>query len=306
MATRRSPLAMAQARLVARRIEVLSGSPVELVPVVTRGDVDRAPLTSIGGPGVFVAAVREALVLDRADIAVHSLKDLPTRPDTRLRLAAIPMREDPRDVLVSAHPGGLAGLPDGARVGTGSPRRHVQLAAARPDLRVEPIRGNVDTRIGRVRAVGAAGDLDAVVLAAAGLARLGRQAAITEHLDPDLMVPAPGQGALAVEVRADWTELDDILNLIEDGPTRVAVLAERTVLATAEAGCSAPLGALAQVDGRGSEALLHLRAVMARADGSLVQTSITGRAGQSEQLGREVGAHLLSLSQPTHLGGTHP
>lgn len=305
MATRRSPLALAQARFVARQIEA-RGVRVELVPVVTRGDVDQAPLASIGGAGVFVAAVREALVLDRADIAVHSLKDLPTRPDARLRLAAVPRREDPRDVLVSAHPGGLAGLPTGARVGTGSPRRHVQLADVRPDLRIEAIRGNVDTRIGRVGASAAEGDLDAVVLAAAGLARLGRQDAIAEHLDPDVMVPAPGQGALAIEVRADWTELDDILSLLEDWPTRVAVLAERTVLATAEAGCSAPLGALAQVTGRGPEATLHLRAVMARADGSLMQTSITGRAGQAEQLGREIGAHLLSSSQPTHLGGTNP
>ena len=180
LATRRSELAMAQSRSIGEQLAALTGRELELVEVTTQGDVDPAPLTQIGGTGVFVVAVRQAVVDGRADVAVHSLKDLPTTPDPRLVLAAIPPREDPRDVLVARDGATLAGLPVGARVGTGSPRRRSQIAALRPDLELVEIRGNVGTRIARVAGPAGGGserggDLDAVVLAAAGLIRLGRQ-----------------------------------------------------------------------------------------------------------------------------------
>jgi hydroxymethylbilane synthase len=204
VATRRSALAKAQSADVGRRLAALLGQELELVEVTTVGDLDSSPLSQIGGTGVFVTAVRQAVLDGAADVAVHSLKDLPTTPDARLVLAAVPAREDPRDVLVSRGGATLADLPPGARVGTGSPRRRAQLAVARPDLEILDLRGNVDTRLARV--LGGPGapppDLDAIVLAAAGLARLGRSEVISEHLDPDLFVPAPGQGALAVEVAA--------------------------------------------------------------------------------------------------------
>lgn len=311
LATRRSALALAQSRDVADRISLLTGRPVELVEVTTRGDVDPAPLAQIGGTGVFVAAVRQALVDGLADVAVHSLKDLPTAPDERLALAAVPRREDPRDVLVSRDGAGLADLRPGARIGTGSPRRRAQIAAARPDVQVVDLRGNVDSRLARVAGdADAASCLDAIVLAAAGLARLGRSTSITEFLDPDLVVPAPGQGALAVEVRADLAEADpgapgaltQALRALDDPPTRAAVTAERTLLATLGAGCSAPVGALAQPGPDGPEPTLHVRAVLARSDGSLVRMSTTGPAGRAAEVGRLLAGDLLADLAPAHRG----
>jgi hydroxymethylbilane synthase len=317
LATRRSALALAQSRTIGEQLSELTGRPLELIEVVTRGDVDTAPLAQIGGTGVFVAAVREAVADGRADLAVHSLKDLPTAADPRLTLAAIPRREDPRDALVSRTGCALADLPAGSRVGTGSPRRRAQLAAARPDVELVEMRGNVDTRLARVH--GAAGDdsasgadLDAVVLAVAGLTRLGRAARIDQHLDPELVMPAPGQGALAVEVSADLAgagtaeavALSDALRSIDDPGTRAAVTAERTLLAALEAGCSAPVGALALVDGEGPEATMHLRAVLARTDGSLVRMSTTGPAGDAADVGRRLAADLLAESHPVTAAGT--
>ncbi len=255
---------------------------------------------------MFVVAVREALAEGRADIAVHSLKDLPTTPDDRLHLAAIPAREDPRDALVARDGATLATLPGGARVGTGSPRRRAQIAASRPDLEIVEIRGNVDTRLARVE-----DDLDAVVLAAAGLSRLGRSASVTELIDPDAVMPAPGQGALAVEVRADITgstshgtadpdvdlgaasALRDALRTLDDPHTRAAVLAERSLLAALEAGCSAPIGALAEVSD-GPASTVHLRAVLARPDGSLVRMSSSGPVDQAEVVGRRLAGEMLA------------
>jgi hydroxymethylbilane synthase len=314
LATRRSPLALAQSRAVGAQLSALTGRPLELVEVTTRGDVDHAPLSQIGGTGVFVAAVRQALADGRADLAVHSLKDLPTAADPRLALAAVPPREDPRDALVSRDGATLADLPEGARVGTGSPRRRAQLRAARPDLEVVDIRGNVDTRLSRVLggADRSAGDLDAVVLAVAGLVRLGRAEHITEHLDPELVMPAPGQGALAVEARAGLADdpgagqaLSDALRAIDDPRTRAAVTAERTLLAALEAGCSAPVGALAVVDGDGPEPTMRLRAVLARPDGSLARTSTTGPAADAGSVGRRLAAALLS-DPGTHVPGHRP
>lgn len=313
LATRRSALAMAQSRRVGEQLAALTGRPVELVEVTSQGDVDTAPLTQIGGTGVFVVAVREAVVDGRADVAVHSLKDLPTAPDNRLRIAAVPLRADPRDALVARDGATLSELPAGARIGTGSPRRRAQIVVARPDVEVVDIRGNVDTRMARVIGSPAAddevgtapsGDLDAVVLAAAGLARLGRQASITETIDPERVMPAPGQGALAVEVRADLDPddgvdtsasmaLTDALRRLDDPHSRAAVAAERSLLAALEAGCSAPIGALAVIED-GPEPTVHLRAVLARQDGSLVHKSRTGPIEQAELIGRRLAGEMLA------------
>ena len=294
LATRRSALALAQSRTVGEQLAALTGRRLELVEVTTRGDVDQAPLTQIGGTGVFVVAVRQALVDGRADVAVHSLKDLPTTPDERLHLAAIPAREDPRDALVARDGATLATLPLGARVGTGSPRRRAQIAAARPDLDIVDIRGNVDTRIARVTGDLDAGGLDAVVLAAAGLSRLDRQASVTELIDPERVMPAPGQGALAVEVRAaavpgsagtDRTDpgaaqaLTDALRSLDDPHTRAAVVAERALLAALEAGCSAPVGALAA--GRGRPGSHGSPACSPGPPGRLARAHVRKRPGRS-------------------------
>jgi len=253
--TRGSALAMTQSRQVADALAAAAGvapADVELVRIRTDGDVLRGSLAALGGAGVFVAALREAVLDGRCDLAVHSLKDLPTAPAPGLVVAATPERADPRDALCARDGLTLDALPPGARVGTGSPRRAAQLRAARPDLVVQDIRGNVDTRLGRVPGLGdGPGDLDAVVLAAAGLTRIGRLDAATELLPLDVMAPAPGQGALAVECRADLLGDDGpvarALAALDHEPTRLAVTAERTLLAALDAGCSAPVGAIGLV-----------------------------------------------------------
>ncbi len=241
LGTRRSKLAMAQSGLVAEAVREVTGRAVELVEITTYGDTSREHLAQIGGTGVFVAALREALLRGEVDFAVHSLKDLPTSQPDDLVLAAVPPREDPRDALVARDGLTFGQLPDGARIGTGSPRRMAQLNAyARSHgLRIEtvPIRGNVDTRIGFVRN----GELDAVVLAAAGLSRLGRTGEVTDFLPVDAVLPAPGQGALAIECAASSADLAAALAELDDPYTRVAVTAERALLAALEAGCSAPV-----------------------------------------------------------------
>ncbi|CAM5786524.1 hydroxymethylbilane synthase [Cellulomonas persica] len=268
--TRASALALTQTGHVADDLARLGGFDVEIVHVRTEGDRLTGSLATLGGTGVFVTALRDALLEGRCDVAVHSLKDLPTAPAPGLTVAAVPLREDPSDALCARDGLTLRELPAGARVGTGSPRRAAQLLAARPDLEVVDIRGNVDTRLGRVRGSGhGPGDLDAVVLARAGLARLGRLDAVTEVLGPDVMLPAPGQGALAVEVRtADLADpaspLAAALAALDHKPTRLAVVAERALLARLEAGCAAPVGALGRID----DATVHLEAVVARTDGT--------------------------------------
>lgn len=232
---------MAQSQQIADALREL-GAEVELVRVQTFGDVTSAPLSSLGSVGVFVAAVREAVLDGRCDLAVHSLKDLPTTPAEGLTLGAVPRREDPRDALCARDGLTLATLPSGATVGTGSPRRAAQLAVVRPDLTIVDLRGNVDTRLGRVGA-----DLDAVVLAVAGLNRLGRADAITDVLAPDVLVPAPAQGALGLECRADDAAVRALLAQLDDTASRTAVTAEREVMRLVEAGCAAPFGALADV-----------------------------------------------------------
>ncbi len=293
LGTRRSPLAMAQSAAVAARLETVTGTRVDLVEVSTAGDESSAPLTSFGGAGVFVSRLRQALTEGRVDLAVHSLKDLPTAPAPDLALAAVPVREDPRDVLVSRAGRGLAGLPSGARVGTGSPRRAAQLRAVRTDLDVVDLRGNVDTRLARVDGDGEhPGDLDAVVLARAGLLRLGRPERAGEVLDAEVMLPAPGQGALAVECRQGDGELIAMLRALDDADTRAAVRAERTLLATVEAGCAAPLGALATGAGPGR---LRLRALVAAEDGSRVlRRTATGPIADPDALALGLAAELLA------------
>ncbi len=265
LGTRASLLATTQSGMVAQRLEELTGRPVELVHIRTEGDVRTGSLASLGGTGVFVAALREALLEGRCDVAVHSLKDLPTAPVDGLTLVT-PEREDPRDALCARDGLTLESLPRGARVGTGSPRRVAQLRAARPDLDVVDIRGNVDTRLNR--ALGPDADLDAVVLACSGLARLDRTDTISEALDPALVAPAPGQGALAVEARsadvAAGRPLAEAFEALDHRPTRLAVLAERSVLSRLEAGCAAPVGTLAHLE----EDHLVLSAVVASVRGT--------------------------------------
>jgi hydroxymethylbilane synthase len=296
--TRASLLATTQARLVADALTASSPWPVELVPITTFGDTSREPLAQIGGTGVFVSALREALLSDDVDVAVHSLKDLPTAAAAGISTAAVPAREDPRDVLVARDGLTLGELPAGSRVGTGSPRRTAQLRALGLGLDVVTVRGNVDTRLRLVTD----GEVDAVVLARAGLARLGRLDAVTEVIDPIQMLPAPGQGALAVECRSpegsdDGRDADvfAVLAGLDDAATRSAVTAERTLLATLEAGCSAPVGAYGEAAEGEHYPELYLRAVVISVDGSAsVRLSATGPLDEAEQIGRRLATDLLA------------
>jgi hydroxymethylbilane synthase len=297
--TRGSALALAQTRLMADALEG-AGASVEIVTVTTPGDRSSKPIPEVG-VGVFTSALREALVSDEIDVAVHSYKDLPTAPDPRLVLAAVPVREDPRDALVARDDLTLAELPSGATVGTGAPRRVAQLEALGLGLTVVPVRGNVDTRLRKVHE----GELDAVVVARAGLARLGRLAEITETIDPIQMLPAPAQGALAVECRVNDMDTEHLLrSCLDDAPTRAAVTAERAMLAALEAGCSAPVGALAEVvddlftDADGTDrvvSMLSLRGVAATPDNEMLRASAVADLTNADELGRQVAAELLEL-----------
>ncbi|MFL6159902.1 MAG: hydroxymethylbilane synthase [Marmoricola sp.] len=292
LGTRASTLASTQSQMVADLVTERTGRPVELVTITTEGDASSAPVTSFGTTGIFVSALREALLAGEVDFAVHSLKDLPTAPADGIALAAVPLREDPRDVLVARDALTLGELPVGSRVGTGSPRRVAQLEALGLGVELVPVRGNVDTRIGKV----ASGDLDAVVLARAGIARLGRLDEVTEVLDPIQMLPAPGQGALAVECRSTDTDLVGLLaGALDDARTRTAVVCERTVLAELEAGCSAPVGALAEVvEGEDGDEL-WIRAVASSFDGALaVRLSASGPADDPIGLGRKLAAEMIA------------
>ncbi|NYJ04891.1 hydroxymethylbilane synthase [Petropleomorpha daqingensis] len=290
LGTRRSRLALTQSQWVADAITAATGVPVELVHIVTEGDVSTAAIAQLGGTGVFVTAIRQALHDGRVDLAVHSYKDLPTAPEPGLVLAAVPVREDPRDALVARDGLTLGELPPGSTVGTGAPRRVAQIRALGLGLDVVPIRGNVDTRMARV----VPGDLDAVVLARAGLARLGRTDAITETLDPLQVLPAPAQGALAVECREDDARTRELLAPLEHAGTRACVVAERSTLAALEAGCSAPVAAYAEVADGEDGPELYLRASVTALDGSdAVRGSVTGPLGEAAALGRALAAELL-------------
>ena len=315
LGTRGSRLALTQSGQVAEAL-MAAGAPgegsgarrdgldIDLVTVRTDGDGDRTPLRSLGGVGVFAAQLRHALLDGEVDLVVHSFKDLPTQPVEGLEVICVPPREDPRDALCARDGLTLADLPEGARVGTGSPRRAAQLLAARPDLEVVDLRGNVPTRLARVRGLevvgvgtdeplapsraDAAGDLDAVVLALSGLRRLGLEHCASEVLDLETMLPAPAQGALAVEARAgeDCAELARAVAALDDEPTRLAVTAERALMARLGAGCAAPVGAWAYLrEGSQAPRVLVLRAVVTSLDG-----------------GQEVGCEL-STELPEASGG---
>ena len=294
--TRGSALALAQTGTVAEALKA-AGAQVEIVVIKTPGDLSDAPIAQIG-IGVFTSALRDALANNEIDVAVHSYKDLPTAPDPRLVLAAVPQREDPRDALVARDGLTLGELLPGSTVGTGSPRRAAQLEALGLGLNIVPLRGNVDTRIGKVRN----GELDAVVLARAGISRLGRTSEITENLEPIQMLPAPAQGALAVECRVDDVDAEHLIqSTLDDSASRAAVTAERAMLAALEAGCSAPVGALADVvedlDDDGKVVYrLSLRGVAATPENDLLRASATGDLTAAEELGRALAAELLDLS----------
>lgn len=294
--TRASLLARTQTQQV---VEALGRSnpdvALETVLVTTEGDRSREPLAQIGGTGVFVSALRDALLDDRIDVAVHSYKDLPTASLAGIALAAVPRREDPRDALCARDGLTLLELPTGARIGTGSPRRAAQLRALDLGLEIVPIRGNVDTRLGRVGT--GDGQLDGVVLALAGLHRLNRTEQITEVLDPMQLLPAPAQGALAVECRESDELVRGLLAGLDDLPTRSAVAAERALLAELEAGCSAPVGALADViEGDDGALEVFLRGSVTAPDGSdAVRLSAAGPLNTAEQVGRRLAAELVEL-----------
>jgi len=298
LGTRRSALALAQSTTVADAVR-RRGHVVEMVEVVTEGDRSTTAIATMGGTGVFVTELRRQLLDGAIDLAVHSLKDLPTQPADGLVVAAMPQREDPRDALVSRGDVTLAELPSGSRVGTGSPRRTAQLLALGLGLEVVAIRGNVDTRLRRV----AEGDLDAVIVAAAGLARLGRLDAAAEVLDPGQMLPAPGQGALAIECRADDDAVRELLAALDEPVTRASTTAERTLLARLEAGCTAPVGALADVAVGDDGDEIYLRAVVASTDGSAaIRLSATGPFTDPEGLGRRLAEDLLDAGAAGLIG----
>jgi hydroxymethylbilane synthase len=293
LGTRKSLMATTQSQMVADELTRRTGRAVELVGVTTEGDVSKALLAQIGGTGVFVNALRDKILSGEVDFAVHSLKDLPTAETPGVVLAATPTRDDARDALCG--PSKLADLPRGARVGTGSPRRIAQLLALRPDLDVVPIRGNADTRLRKV----ADGELDAVVLAYAGLNRIGRLDAVAEVFETDQMLPAPGQGSLALECAAERDDLRALLGTLDDAVTRAAVTAERTVLAVLGAGCSAPLGTFATVE----DQKLHLSATAAAVDGSRqIRLSASGHPERAKEIGRDLADRMLAQGADQLMG----
>jgi hydroxymethylbilane synthase len=302
LGTRGSALALAQSELVAEALTAATGRPVDLVRIATAGDRSTAPVSQLG-VGVFVSALRDALLADEIDFAVHSYKDLPSAGHPALFVAAVPEREDPRDALIARDRMALAQLPAEARVGTGAVRRIAQLHALRLQLQVAPIRGNVDSRIARV--LGPQADLDAVVLARAGVARLGRTAEITETLDPMLMLPAPAQGALAVECRADDADLVELLAALDHAPSRAAVTAERAMLATLEAGCSAPVAAYAELAEGETGDEIYLRGAVISPDGArAIRLSRTGTPADAAEIGKALAADLLDAGADTLMGST--
>ncbi|NUS72210.1 MAG: hydroxymethylbilane synthase [Corynebacteriales bacterium] len=298
LGTRGSKLALAQSTHVADALRD-KGHTVELVIIKTLGDISSAPITELGGVGVFTSALREALIAGDIDLAVHSYKDLPTAAHPKLVLAATPEREDPRDALVARDGHTLASLPAGALVGTGAPRRLAQIAARRPDLKTLPIRGNVDSRIQRVLD----GELDAVVLAYAGLRRLGLEQHVTEILNTDVMLPAPAQGALAIETRPEHAEL---IAVLDHAPTRAQVNAERALLSTLEAGCSAPVAGYAEICDVFGEAHLHLYAGVFAADGhNAIRRTYTSPPEQATALGTRTATALLAANANALMRATH-
>lgn len=287
VATRTSDLALSQARMIAEQLEKALGVVAELVPMQTSGDRTAGSLARVGGKGLFVKEIEEALLEGRADLAVHSAKDLPAAQPEGLELVAFPERADARDALVARQRGAsLARLPAGARVGTGSARRTAQLKALRPDLQVLPLRGNVPTRLRKLDEE----DLDAVVVACAGLERLGLAGRIDERVAPELLLPAVAQGVLAVQGRTGDAVARDAAAL-GHAPSHARAQAERAVLAGLDADCNVPLAAFAELEGP----RLRLRALVASLDGSrVVRAEAMGEAASAEQIGAGVAQELLA------------
>ncbi len=289
IATRNSPLALWQAHHVSDRLRAAHpGLLVELVEMSTAGDrFLQSPLSQIGGKGLFVKEIEQALIDGRADLAVHSLKDMTSQMPEGLMLAAVPEREDPRDVFAGAHPGSmLAQLPRGAKVGTSSLRRSCQLLEKRPDLEVVSVRGNVQTRLRKIEELGLSG----VLLALAGLKRLGLDGRITEVLEPEVSLPAVGQGVLALQCREADARMRGLLSPLDHADTRVAVAAERAFMARLEGGCSVPLAGYATLSG----GQVRLRGLIGRPDGTkVVRGERTGPLAEAATLGRELAEALL-------------
>jgi len=283
--TRGSPLALAQTRLVAELLAMAWPDSTWAISVIeTHGDRTQAsgePLPEIGGKGLFTAELEQALRSGEIDVAVHSLKDLPTAETPGLALGAVCAREDPRDCLVSRADGDLSAVPEGAVIGTSSLRRAAQLRALRPDLAVQPVRGNVGTRVRKVRD----GDLDAVVVAAAGIRRLRLEDEVAEWFPVDVFLPAPGQGALAIQCRSDDGATLAALAAVDDPGSRAAASAERAFLAALDAGCSAPVGAFAEAEAEGSG--LRLSGLVASVDGRRV-IRVAGAGSGPEELGERL------------------
>jgi len=282
--TRGSMLAKWQAEFIRKRLFAVSGVEAEIVIIKTAGDkLQHVPLTTIGGKGVFIKELEEALLEEAIDLAVHSVKDIPTDTPSRLSFPAVCRRDDVRDCLVGAT---LENLRQGARVGTGSLRRQAQLLHLRPDLDIRDLRGNVDTRLRKVES----GEYEAIVLSKAGLDRLGLSQRISEVLSPDVCMPAVGQGAIAVECRLKDTESADVLAPLDDGETRTAIIAERALLTALQGGCQVPLGAWARIE-RGE---LLLEACVCSVDGvQFVKQRATAPPDQATQLGEHM-ARLLT------------
>ncbi len=289
IATRKSALALWQAEYVKARLEFFHpGLVVELVPMSTQGDkILDTPLAKIGGKGLFVKELETAMLEDRADIAVHSMKDVPVEFPEGLMLSTICEREDPRDAFVSNHFSSLDQLPQGAVVGTSSLRRQCQIKALRPDLQIRDLRGNVNTRLAKLDA----GEFDAIILAAAGLIRLGFHARIAAYLPVSQSLPANGQGAVGIECRSDDAAVQALLAPLEHTATRQAVLAERAMNRALQGGCQVPIGAYAEIDGD----KLYLRGLVGQLDGQqILQAEVRGAAADGEALGQQLAGMLLA------------
>ena len=289
IATRKSQLAMWQAEHVATLLRrAHAGLEVELVPMLTQGDrIQDRSLAAIGGKGLFIKELEVALEERRADIAVHSMKDLPGELPAGLTIAAVLERADPRDALLSRAAARLEDLPQGARMGTSSLRRQAQLMAARPDLRIEPLRGNVDTRLRRLDE----GAMDAIVLACAGLMRLGLESRITARLDPAISLPAVAQGVIGIECRGADTRTLALLRVLEHGDTRIAMEAERAFALRLGGSCQSPIAAHARLEGR----RLILDGLVAEPDGSrLLRDSLAGSVDAPAALGHQLAERILA------------
>jgi hydroxymethylbilane synthase len=295
--TRGSPMALIQTglvrdRLVAAHPDLAATGAVEIVTIRTTGDrVQDRRLADIGGKGLFSKEIEEALLAGAIDLAVHSLKDMETWLPDGLEIACVLVREDPRDALLSMRAASLAGLPNGAKIGTASLRRQAQLLRLRPDLSIAPIRGNVNTRIDKL----AAGEFDAIVVALCGLERLGKAGLATEILMPDVMLPAVGQGVLAIECRVGDDALRQLLDPLHDPATAACVGAERAMLAALDGSCRTPIGGLAEHDGD----QLTLEGLLLKPDGSSeIRARCTGDIGDATALGTELGSELRSRAGP--------